>query len=335
MRRAVLIALVTGLAAAPGGRAAAKADPAVVIHLPRLIRVELDEMDLGMIVVVQADDEPTLKRVTAIPMGRAPWSGEKMTLDRATLLARLASHGVAKEAVTFTGASEVVVVREEQTIKSEDLVEAAREFLEQGRPAPAGTEWQLWREPDALRIPAGVTASLRPEFTPHAVTGEVKVRVQVAPEGDDQALGGSYVVFRMAYPHRRLVATLPIPKGQMITAANTRVEIVQGDRPQPSEWIPPYGRLATRDLDAGDEVTLSVVRAPRPQRLVRRNDTVVLTLEGQGFRLRALGQALQDGYAGDVIRVRNVDSKRTVYATVQEDGTCVPVFDLESPVAGS
>ncbi|MHC5074036.1 MAG: flagella basal body P-ring formation protein FlgA [Planctomycetota bacterium] len=39
-----------------------------------------------------------------------------------------------------------------------------------------------------------------------------------------------------------------------------------------------------------------------------------------------MGTSLQKGQVGEYIRVRNIDSKRIIFAKVCEDGTVKPVF---------
>ncbi len=54
--------------------------------------------------------------------------------------------------------------------------------------------------------------------------------------------------------------------------------------------------------------------------LVKRNDLVLMVLQEPGMSLTAQGKALEDGGAGSVIRVSNVQSDRIVDAVVVESG---------------
>ncbi|WP_341501734.1 flagellar basal body P-ring formation chaperone FlgA [Gallaecimonas sp. GXIMD4217] len=60
--------------------------------------------------------------------------------------------------------------------------------------------------------------------------------------------------------------------------------------------------------------------------LVCRGDKISLTARHGGLAITALGTALQDGTLGDVIRVRNDDSGRTVEAKVTAPGQLVVNF---------
>ena len=70
----------------------------------------------------------------------------------------------------------------------------------------------------------------------------------------------------------------------------------------------------------------SMLRSAQPEVVVERNQAVVMKIDGVGFTLRWLGRALEDGRPGEVIKVRNVDSRRVVSARVAYDGTVKPVY---------
>jgi flagella basal body P-ring formation protein FlgA len=55
--------------------------------------------------------------------------------------------------------------------------------------------------------------------------------------------------------------------------------------------------------------------------LIKARDSVKVIAIIGAARIEALGEALQDGRAGEVIGVRNVESGRTVHGRVQAGGT--------------
>ncbi|WP_051329911.1 flagellar basal body P-ring formation chaperone FlgA [Niveispirillum irakense] len=77
------------------------------------------------------------------------------------------------------------------------------------------------------------------------------------------------------------------------------------------------GMEARRVLSPGRPIpSNSVINAP----LVRRNGAVTVEYRQDGLVLTAKGRALGDGAQGDVIRVQNMDSNRTLTATVTAPG---------------
>jgi flagella basal body P-ring formation protein FlgA len=68
-----------------------------------------------------------------------------------------------------------------------------------------------------------------------------------------------------------------------------------------------------------------VAPAGRPV-VVGRNQSVIIRLEKPGLLVTAVGKTLENGRAGEHIKVRNVDSQRIILARVNEDGTVEPVL---------
>lgn len=68
--------------------------------------------------------------------------------------------------------------------------------------------------------------------------------------------------------------------------------------------------------------------------LVRGGQPVLLRVSHGAVRITMRGEALQNGRVGDVVRVRNTDSRQTVIGTVAADGV-VEVRPLNLPAKGS
>lgn len=113
---------------------------------------------------------------------------------------------------------------------------------------------------------------------------------------------------------RRLV-TRDTPIGADDVGLETReIDATRGYIQDPAQVV---GKLAKRPLAANTVLTPSMLSAPR---LVRRGQQVVLVAAMPGMDVRVQGIALDEGGAGDRIKVRNVSSKRVVEATVIEAG---------------
>lgn len=314
--------LVSAFAAA----AAAADGPALCVYLPREVRVDGETLALGAITVVQARDAALARQASAVAMGRAPWSKESLVLDRPTILGRLTASGVARDDVRFTGAEKVVVMRREEIVESDAIVAAAEAFLAKTRPPAAGNRWRALRAPDAVAVPAGSAPSLEARAAARGAEREGEAEVEVAAVAAGRTLAVAAVAFRMAYRHRSLVARSEIAAGAVVTPENTEIRTATGDAPEPPDWASPYGARAVRAIPAGAIVRPGLVRAAGAEVLVRRNSSVVMRITGECFQITAHGQALEDGRRGDVIKVRNTDSKRVVVAKVADDGTVEPVF---------
>jgi flagella basal body P-ring formation protein FlgA len=77
------------------------------------------------------------------------------------------------------------------------------------------------------------------------------------------------------------------------------------------------GKMARRTLLPGGAIPLAAIDVPR---LVVNGATVDLVYIDGDLSISAVGMALQDGAAGDFVKVRNDDSGVTVTGVVQPDG---------------
>ena len=59
---------------------------------------------------------------------------------------------------------------------------------------------------------------------------------------------------------------------------------------------------------------------------MKAGQLVIIKIQRPGFRLTVSGLTAAAGRAGDVIRVKNVDSQRFIQCTVKEDGTVEPIL---------
>lgn len=303
------------------------------VYLPRSVQVKTDSLRLGLICVVRGLDEKLVAQAEAIAMGRAPWHREKLVIDRRTILSRLACSGIGSERVAFTGSDKVAVTRAEQVFSPDELVASARALLKRKPPAPAGCKWRLYRPVKELVVSAAGEIKLQAEPAegekPDAAAKSPAARfvsVQVAAVSKGWKLGVRQVVFKLSFPVTELVAKKNIPAGSMITPENTKLRTVMRDRPAAGKLIPPYGKIASRPLAAGTVVKAALVSVVKPALVVKRGQNVVMRIQGVGFSVSAVGQALQDGRAGDLIKVRNVDTARIISARIVFDGTVEPVY---------
>lgn len=78
-----------------------------------------------------------------------------------------------------------------------------------------------------------------------------------------------------------------------------------------------FGKSPRRPLRAGEPILASDLREPV---LVEKNSIVTIRLETPRMVLTAEGRALDQGAAGDVVRVMNTHSKKIINATVEQSG---------------
>ncbi|WP_244473538.1 flagellar basal body P-ring formation chaperone FlgA [Rhizobium sp. Leaf262] len=78
------------------------------------------------------------------------------------------------------------------------------------------------------------------------------------------------------------------------------------------------GKVSKRTLVAGRTIPVGDLRDPFA---VQRGATIRITYNMGGMNLSASGTAIEDGMAGEVVRVRNRDTGVTISGMAMQDGT--------------
>jgi flagellar basal body P-ring formation protein FlgA len=300
------------------------ADPLLQIHLPREVTVQGSLLTLGQIGVMRG--EPSQVAAAAqIGLGRLSTPGQRAVLDRPTILSRLASSGIPADKVRLTGAETVAVRRFHRTISSDEFVEVGRTFLRQHPPGPRICEAVSVVKPKDLVLSEDV-ADLRvtPRFSKTQSRGLVAVQIIVMADGNE--IGTRDLSFRLKYQTRRAVTARQVAEGTVLTREDVKIETVASDQPEPAGWQPPYGLITVRKLPAEMELRADLVSMPETPIVVQRNKSVVIRIERPGLTVTAVGTALQEGRAGELVKVRNTDSTRVIVCKVNADGTVEPVL---------
>jgi len=319
MRTAAVGVMIVFMAMAAGA-----AEPAPLrIYLPRSVQVDGERLQLGTLGVILCTEAGVARKARAIAMGRAPWPKEKMLIDRATVLSRLAGNGIPKGRVRITGAAAVTVTRDEKLLPSDRLLRAAEEFLKKP-PGQQDCIYRVVRKPQDLVVPGPDDLELSCKLAKTAADGQVKVVVTIRRDGKQLGLREAW--FKRLYPVHRAVAAATIPAGSALTRQNVQIQTIYCDRPPAAGWQAPYGRLAARTLRRGTIIAPALTSPKRPDLQIRRNQMVRMRVQGPGFVITGVGQALQAGRPGDSIKVRNVDSRRVITARIAFDGSVEPVF---------
>ncbi len=113
-----------------------------------------------------------------------------------------------------------------------------------------------------------------------------------------------------------VVASRPIPKGHIITPEDVHLEkrrisgTYQGLITNLEQAI---GKETKISLRAGQVLTSYNLKIPP---LIKKGQMVVIVARGKNFVVKAKGIALQDGNLNQMIRVKNIQSKKVVWGKV-------------------
>jgi flagella basal body P-ring formation protein FlgA len=291
--------------------------------MPRNRTVDKAALTLDDVAIISGRDDALAAKVRAVKLGRAPFAGESITINRQTILSQLAAAEISTEPLEIMGSDETAVHRKATDISTDDIIAAAQAYIEANPPA-AAIRWTLATRPKDIALPAQKGATLLCQTDPTSPDGQMHVRVLLAT--DEKVLATRLVIFRLTYRSRQLVAKADIPPGEAVTPANTTLETIEVTHKPEEMYVPPFGKRARVHILAGTRITESHVHEPKPEIVIRRNQTVRMRIQGNGWCITALGKALQNGRPGETIRVQNLDSRRIVAGEIDENGFVVPIM---------
>lgn len=325
MSRTIGIMAIVCLVVSPCGRAGNESqDDSLRIHLPREIAVDSNVPSLGQIGIIHGEASLAV-RAGEIAMGRIAAPGQQITIDRLTVLSRLASNGIPASKVKLTGAEEIKVRQQGQTIGADEFVGLARLFLERNPPARSICESELMRGPVNLILEGSrQDVKLSPRLLRSSAPNQVRIQIAVVSGGKE--IASREVGFRLKFNSHKVVTLVEIPAGGVISPENVKVGKTVSSYPDPADWGTPYGLVARRRLPANTVLSSNMIGPVEPAIVVKRNQNVIIRIAAGGLVVTAMGQTVEEGSAGEYVRVRNVDSQRIILARVNEDGTVEPVL---------
>ncbi|MHB0946320.1 MAG: flagellar basal body P-ring formation chaperone FlgA [Sedimentisphaerales bacterium] len=293
------------------------------VYLPRDVKIDSPTPTLGQIAILSGD-EAMVQAASSIAMGQLALVNQSLIIDRPTILSRLASSGISASKVKFAGAEKVAVSLKNTIISSEKILQTATDCITATAKDNKISKWTLTRPPQDLLL-GELKANITLKVSQALVQPNV-VRVFVEVFADDRLVGKQFVDFRVKYSASRIVAAADIARDSIITRENTTVQNVEADSRQIDEQTAFYGMTAKGDIKKGTAIADNMLYNPKPQTVVKRNQNVVIKIESSAVMITATGKAMDDGMAGEIIKVQNNDSKRIIMAKVNADGSVEPVF---------
>jgi flagella basal body P-ring formation protein FlgA len=324
IRRLVLAAALAAFSAAVPAQA--DGPEALIVTLRPYATVGTRTVRVGDVADLAGGTPALREAVAALDLTDAAPSRAGFSVKRQQVAFRIRLAEVPAMLFRVEGAAETRVEPERCTLTEADVMTAAKEAILKRLPWGADDLSMQLVQPIAVPLTvdaARAEAHIRAE--PHT-NGMPLGRVQV----DISLWAGS--ARQMAFPiyldvrlYQKVAITLhKIERGEALTEAN-----VVFDR-RPVESLRDYlstpaalaGKRARQSLLPGRVLSTADVeddgREAAGPPLVRRGEPVKLVVHLGLVNVIASGEALQDGHAGQSVRVRNTDSKQVVLGRVSE-----------------
>lgn len=246
------------------------------------------------------------------PLFRSPDIGDTGSVPAADILLAAARVGVA--GVETQGLTEVTVIRPSREVSLEDVAVTVAEHAAKTYGADAGSiEVDLGAGAKPLRFSADATGELEMvSFTADPRTGQFDATFDIAGRrsgpGPLRISGTAVETVEAATPVRAL------SRGDIVRAADIRAVRRPKTAAEGAIAVADIlGMAARRALREGQPIKADDLM--RPQH-VQRGAFVTLIYGSDGVSLSLKAKALENGAAGDLVSVQNIQSKRVVNGIV-------------------
>ncbi|AMO95589.1 flagella basal body P-ring formation protein FlgA [Collimonas fungivorans] len=295
----------------------------VKIELREKVQVNHMQVTLGDVANLSTADLATLYQWMKLPLGTAPRAGNMVSLERAELERWVRSRQFGQGAAVWTGAERVLISASEQTLAGERVIESAREELSRWlKLRVARSEVSEISEPRDVSLPQGsVELRVRPLLEGGLPSRRMLVWVDI---WIDREFSRSIPVsFEVRAYQDGYVASQDMAAGSVVNPANfERREVDVADVAHEnavavkSEADSTLWRIR-RSVNKGQPVLRSQVE---PAPAVTRGEQITLRTHAGLVSLEGRVEALQDGYLGQMVRVRAAAATSSVMARVAGPG---------------
>ena len=281
--------------------------------------VKSDEIRLGDIATfgkTEKEFEELVTRLKSIKLGEAPAPKTRINLVGATILEKIQLEGVSKESIGYSIPRTVTVEREGRVVSRDEVLTAIKQELWKLKNSDIQVRDVEWA--NAQVVPSG-DAKVRAEILGEPVAGKIPVRLEVVVNNEQAA---RFLATGIADDWREVpILNRLVDRGGVISSSDLQlVRTNLADHPSDTVSVLTdlVGKRARARLQAGEVIRRSNVDIPP---MIPKGKKVSIVFDRGLLRASATGVALEDGFEGSMITLRNESSKKTVIAKVMSPET--------------
>jgi len=289
-----------------------------VITLKDSARVDGSQVRLGDIADVSGAPAAEAGKLARLEISAAPKPGHSKEIHRDFMAAKL--HQLGFRNALFRGPASTIATRNSQTVAADKLAEMFRSHIESQMPwKAADTVIDMKPPPSVAGLPAGQIAIRFECNGNYRYVGDTTFKTTVMVGGKP-----CKTLYMRASIHpfgRVAVATRDIKRGELVSDSDcTMVRKDLGDLSGGffADREDLRGLVAARSIPTGAVISTGSVDRPVA---VKRGKVVAAEVRGNGFRITAMAKAMDNGRVGDVIKLMNVASRKTLTGEVLDANT--------------
>lgn len=292
----------------------------VIIQLPGKATVAGPQISLGDIADVLGDDKAKADRIRRLALGKAAPAGDILKINPGYVKILLRREGYSLDEFEFQGSGSTEILTQSQSFDPAGLLPLAKAFvLDQTKETPEDVDVKIEGMGKQIILPAGkVTAKFRPSFSGR-YEGAVFLTAELAVDGHLARTLPLRLEVDVFQP--TVVVTKALEKGDKFTRDNVSLvrtpnsQITRGCLRQMNSVL---GRTAASPLAPGRLVRVSDLYDPPA---IQHGQIVEGIVQKGNIELSVQVRAIEDGKAGDSIRIENTESHRLLRGKVLDEKT--------------
>lgn len=299
----------------------------IEINLKNKVVLEEEIITVNDISTVTGDDVDLVNKIKGIEIGRAPGANNERRIDISFIGMRLNASNVNVTDVSFTDTKSVLVSVKSTKIKGLEIAQKAKEYLLDFLPMD-GRETTV----EIGRVPADQWVPRRRDKIDFYITlvdtskdrGRIELIVSASSNGK--------LFFKVpVYFNVRVFEFVAITKRktrrkQLLTEENVFIARRETTRIRGmafSSINDLKGMTTTTSVQPHTILTENMVETPPT---MKQGTIVKLIVKKSGFKIVTKGLAQQTGYKGEVIKVKNLDSKKMLYGKIINSDSVQVIF---------
>lgn len=291
-------------------------------------KIEGEFITLGQIAEISGDDAPWVNSLRQIKLGNAPPPGSSTVLTKDILNMRLAAAGSDFSGIVWKIPDAITVTTNCQSISGQAVIRKGIAAIQQQIGDSVTSE-------DMSIVPIGSVQDIAAPIgnvvltpsLPYGIHYNVPTIVTVGVSVNEQPISKVNLKFNIKLYRQVAVANSQIGVGEILTVDNVRYERMDVGKLETGYFTDlnkVLGLAARRSFSPGMVIMDSSVSKPV---LVKRGSTVNIVAYIGDMTVTAVGQAMQDGSEGQLIRVQNSNSMKIITGKVV-DGNTVQVLTI-------
>ncbi|EIW15958.1 MULTISPECIES: flagellar basal body P-ring formation chaperone FlgA [Pelosinus] len=284
------------------------------------VRVNGAAISLGQVAKISGDDEKINQELRQLKIGDAPAPGSSFVLTKEIITMRLAAAGIDLASVMWSIPDRVTVIGDSQVISAQTLIDKGINAIrDQVGPNVKYDDLHIFYVGREQEVTAPVGTVALAASLPYGIRYNTPTTIIISVSVDGQAVTKVSLRFKVNLYRQVTVAARQVNAREIFTEDDLRYErmdtgqIAAGFITDKNKIL---GLMARRLITPGMVISDSMVNKPV---IVKRGNMVTLTAFIGTIEVITSGQALQDGYENQLIRVKNISSNKIVFGKVIEE----------------